>query len=106
MSKFNTTATSSADPRHVVSDLTGETNVSGTERMLSVAAAAVLFGWGVYRRGFLGYAAMGAAYSLWKRGQTGHCNLYGALGINTANYRNRHVEERPTEPGMVSAVGR
>jgi hypothetical protein len=55
-------------------------NVGGTERLLSIAGGVLLFGWGIYRRGLVGYAAITTAAALWDRGVRGHCALYSALG--------------------------
>jgi len=59
-------------------------NVGSNERVLSVAAGVMLFGWGVYRRGLLGYGSMMLAAALWDRGVRGHCGVYSAMGLNTA----------------------
>jgi hypothetical protein len=69
-------------------------NVGGTERLLSIAGGVLLFGWGIYRRGLVGYAAITTAAALWDRGVRGHCALYSALGktsidgMDTANSAN------------------
>ena len=59
-------------------------NVSGRERMLSLAAGAALGAFGLMRgqRGRLPLVALGAALA--GRGLTGRCQLYHLLGINTA----------------------
>lgn len=59
-------------------------NVGRTERLLSVASGLLLLGWGVYRRGLLGYGAMSIGAALCDRGIRGHCGLYSALGKTTA----------------------
>jgi hypothetical protein len=59
-------------------------NVGPAERLLSVAGSVLLFGWGIYRRGLLGYGAMMTAAALWDRGMRGHCVVYSALGKTTA----------------------
>ncbi len=62
-------------------------NVGSTERLLSVAGGLLLFGWGIYRRGLLGYGAMSIAAALCDRGIRGHCAVYSALGKTTAEPR-------------------
>ena len=62
----------------------GYTNVSNPERWLSVVAGAALAAYGLTRRSLSGIilAATGGAF-VW-RGATGHCMVYDALGISTA----------------------
>jgi uncharacterized membrane protein len=64
---------------------TGHTNVSNPERWFSVVAGAALAAYGLTRRSIGGtlLAAIGGALT-W-RGATGHCPLYGSLGISTAD---------------------
>ena len=59
-------------------------NIGSTERLLSVASGLLLCGWGIYRRGPLGYGAMALAGVLCDRGIRGHCAVYTALGKTTA----------------------
>ena len=61
-----------------------EVNVGSTERLLSVAGGLLLFGWGMYRRGLLGYGAIATGAALCDRGIRGRCGLYSALGKTTA----------------------
>jgi uncharacterized membrane protein len=65
----------------------GRTNVGDIERWLSVLGGAALGVFGLSRRspGGLALAAVGGSL-LW-RGVSGHCALYGALGMNTATPR-------------------
>ena len=60
------------------------TNISETERWISLIGGAGLAAWGLTRRdkGGLGLAAIGGTMMYW--GATGHCNLYQTLGMNTA----------------------
>jgi uncharacterized membrane protein len=60
-------------------------NVGDQERLLSALGGAVLAGYGLLRGtlGGLGLAAAGGA--LVYRGLSGHCSLYAALGVNTAD---------------------
>jgi hypothetical protein len=99
-----TSITSSADPNHTVVDLpTDDVNLTTTERAISIAAATLLFGWGAYRRGLIGYGAMGLAGILWARGRSGHSSILAALGRKNLEERFQ-PEERPTEPGMIRAT--
>lgn len=62
----------------------GETNVGGIERVASVLGGLMLVGFALRKRnasGVLG-GLLGAA--LLHRGSTGHCHLYGAMGMSTA----------------------
>lgn len=62
-------------------------NLGQMERWLSMAAGAMLAVWGLKRRDALGgTAAMGAAALLY-RGSTGHCHVYGALGVDHGRSR-------------------
>lgn len=62
----------------------GEVNVGQVERWASMFGGGFLAGAGI-KKGGLGGAVMGLAGAiLLHRGATGHCNVYGALGIDTA----------------------
>ena len=81
-----------------------DTNVNETERWASVIGGGTLVAFGLAKRDWtgMGLAAFGGGL-LW-RGATGHCDLYQALGINTARPRNargtgRHVSV-PYELGI------
>jgi uncharacterized membrane protein len=60
-------------------------NVGRMERWLSMVAGGALAAYGLKRRSTAGGAAALAGAALLYRGATGHCNVYGALGINRAN---------------------
>ena len=60
-------------------------NVGRVERWLSMVAGGALAAYGLKRRSTPGGAAALAGAALLYRGATGHCNVYGALGINRAN---------------------
>jgi uncharacterized membrane protein len=60
-------------------------NVGRIERWLSMVAGGALAAYGFKRRSTPGGAAALAGAALLYRGATGHCNVYGALGINRAN---------------------
>lgn len=59
-------------------------NVGPNERMASSLGGAVLAGAGVGQGGLMGLALAVLGASLIYRGQTGHCSLYSATGVNTA----------------------
>lgn len=60
-------------------------NVGPVERSLSVLAGGLLAGYGMTQKPVLGLALFLAAGSLLIRGLSGHCQLYDALGVSTAN---------------------
>jgi uncharacterized membrane protein len=63
----------------------GERNVGKAERLASLFGGGFLAGAGI-RRGGLPGAVMGVAGAiLLHRGATGHCNVYSAIGVNTAS---------------------
>jgi len=59
-------------------------NVGGTERLASLLAGGALITYGFRRGGLLGTALGVLGGSMLFRGGTGHCHMYGALGVNTA----------------------
>ena len=59
-------------------------NVGHTERNLSFLGGSALIGLGLLRGRMSGLAMAGLGLLLAQRGFTGHCDLYEALGINTA----------------------
>lgn len=62
----------------------GRTNVSRPERLASVAGGGLLAA-AALKRGGLGGALLGlAGAALVQRGVTGHCAVYGTLGLSTA----------------------
>src|SRR5689334_16034015 len=65
----------------------GRVNVGDPERWVSLAAGGALALYGL-RRGTLGGLVLaGLGGSLVYRGATGHCSLFEALGVNTAERR-------------------
>jgi uncharacterized membrane protein len=62
-------------------------NVGRVERWLSMVAGGALAAYGLKRRRAPGGAAAIAGAALLYRGATGHCDLYGALGINRRGRR-------------------
>jgi uncharacterized membrane protein len=78
-----------------------DVNVSPLERWGSLVAGAALAFYGLKRRSVGGTALSAAGASLLYRGLTGHCPLYGRLGVNTARddeaaEPNIHVEKTST----------
>jgi uncharacterized membrane protein len=59
-------------------------NVGKIERWLSMVAGGALAAYGLKRRAVPGGAAALAGAALLYRGATGHCDVYQALGINSA----------------------
>jgi len=73
-------------------------NVSDPERVVSAISGGILALYGVQQRGWrgAGLALLGA--ELLRRGASGHCNVYYALGVSTAD-NDVHPEQRA--PGEV-----
>lgn len=63
-------------------------NVSDAERVLSIGGGVALAVYGIARKDWLGVAALGAGALLAQRGARGYCDVYGALGVNTAPKQN------------------
>jgi uncharacterized membrane protein len=59
-------------------------NISESERWGSMAAGATMFLYGLSRRRTSGWILAGLGALLVRRGVSGHCHTYQALGINTA----------------------
>ena len=64
--------------------MTRAQNISTLERWASVTAGAALTVYGMSRRKRGGWIYSGAGALLLRRGTTAHCELYDALGVNTA----------------------
>jgi hypothetical protein len=60
-------------------------NVNMMERWLSTIGGGALMTMGLRRRGFLGMLLTGVGGYLAKRGVTGYCAIYQAIGMNTAS---------------------
>jgi uncharacterized membrane protein len=60
-------------------------NVNQIERWLSAVAGGALAAYALKKRSPAGGAAAVAGAALLYRGATGHCDVYQALGVNTAN---------------------
>jgi uncharacterized membrane protein len=76
-------------------------NVGRVERWLSMVAGGALAAYAFKRREVPGGAAAIAGAALLYRGATGHCDLYGVLGINRA--RGNGARERGT--GVIADRG-
>lgn len=61
----------------------GKVNIGPNERTASSLGGAVLAGAGVGQGGLAGLALAALGAALIYRGQTGHCSLYAAAGIDT-----------------------
>jgi uncharacterized membrane protein len=59
-------------------------NISDAERWLSMAAGVGLAAYGVSQRRASGWALAGLGALVFRRGATAHCDVYEALGRNTA----------------------
>jgi uncharacterized membrane protein len=59
-------------------------NLSDFERWASIAAGAGLAAYGLSRLKSIGWLYAGAGALLLRRGVTAHCDLYDAIGVNTA----------------------
>jgi uncharacterized membrane protein len=59
-------------------------NVGSAERSVSIAAGAILALLGIARRGVPGLLSGGVGAAMLYRGVSGHCHMYGALGLDTA----------------------
>jgi uncharacterized membrane protein len=66
-------------------------NVAGIERLACAVAGGALALYGLRRRSISGLILSAAGAALLHRGSTGHCNVYEALGINSANGRDKEV---------------
>ena len=66
-----------------------DVNVGSAERLCSSLAGGALTLYGLSRMSLMGLVLAGIGGSLLYRGATGHCQLYKALGVNTAEGANR-----------------
>jgi uncharacterized membrane protein len=60
-------------------------NVNGVERWMSMAAGIGLAAYGLSQRRGSGWVLAALGGALFERGMTGHCRVYQALGVNTAD---------------------
>lgn len=71
--------------------MNNEKNISEPERWLSVILGSALAGYGVKKRSIPGLAVAAVGASLVWRGVTGHCFVYEAAGVSTAEERGDQV---------------
>jgi uncharacterized membrane protein len=76
------------------------TNVGNIERLASVLGGGALALYGIGRRSPGGYALAALGGALIYRGATGHCNLYGLLGIDTARHHRGSRTSIPAGHGI------
>jgi uncharacterized membrane protein len=79
-------------------------NVALPERLISAAAGGLLVAWGVRKRSAAGAAGAIAGAELIYRGLTGHCHVYGALGLDTAGSRKSGAQIEPDAPEVHRAI--
>ena len=77
-------------------------NVGDAERWASMLGGALIALYGLRRRDLTGAALALAGGSLIERGVTGHCRVYGALGISSAEEGGVRLEH----PGQSRTVPR
>jgi uncharacterized membrane protein len=82
----------------------GEINVGLAERLASMIAGGLLVGWGIRKRSAAGLAGAAVGADLIYRGLRGHCNMYGALGVNTAGADKPGSEIRPDAPEVRRSI--
>jgi uncharacterized membrane protein len=66
-------------------------NINDAERVASVIGGGTLIAWGLARRKWDGLLMAAVGGGLMYRGATGHCDVYQALGMNTAKRRGRNT---------------
>ena len=71
----------------------GRRNVNDIERMLSVAAGGALAAYALKKRDLGGLLVALVGGALVERGVTGHCRVYGALGMSTAESTDEPVQQ-------------
>jgi len=67
-----------------------DTNVSQTERIVSGVAGGALIAYGVKQGGAIGVLMSIIGGGLALRGATGHCQVYDAMDVNTADAQQQH----------------
>ncbi|MDQ2948949.1 MAG: DUF2892 domain-containing protein [Acidobacteriota bacterium] len=87
--------TSTATSRHRQSG-----NVSQTERLASIIGGGTLIGFGIQKKSWAGWGMAALGGALVYRGALGHCDVYQALGINTARGRKGRNVSVPYELGV------
>jgi uncharacterized membrane protein len=81
-----------------------ETNVSPVERLISATAGGALLAYGLKQGGVLGtlLSVVGGGVAL--RGVTGHCQVYGAMGIDRSNGETAQANLKLTGKSKKSAT--
>ncbi len=82
--------------------LGGEVNVGGTERIASAVGGAALAALGARERGVRGAVLGLLGLALMHRGVSGHCAVYGAMGVDTAGRGG--ARRRPAEDAADDAA--
>jgi len=70
-----------------------DTNISPTERLVSGVAGGALIAYGAKRRDAIGVLLSVIGGGLTLRGATGHCQVYDAMDISTADTAQQHQAE-------------
>src|SRR5256885_6827701 len=78
-------------------------NVGQIERAISVAAGGALGAVGLRKRGVSGIALALVGAELTRRGISGHCRLYDALGVTTHAAANSHRDDVTSRAATVNA---
>jgi len=86
-----TASRSLADDRPRHRPAAGRSNLSDSERLISMVAGGALIAAGLWRRLPGGLLAPLTGAALVHRAWTGHCAVYGLLGVNSAQGRSRHL---------------
>ncbi|HEU4560353.1 MAG TPA: SRPBCC family protein [Longimicrobium sp.] len=76
----------------------GDVNMDRNERLASVLGGTGLALLGVRQKGVAGALLGAAGAALIARGASGHCPVYGAVGIDTSGRRQRTQRGHPAEP--------
>jgi uncharacterized membrane protein len=79
-------------------------NVGGPERLASVAGGGILALAGLKRGGLGGMLAAAAGAALLERGVTGHCRVYGNLGLSSARDDTGHRLGAPERVGVFEST--
>lgn len=79
-------------------------NISQPERVVSTIAGSLLAAYGARRRGWGGLGLAIAGLELVRRGVTGHCVAYDAMGISTRNGRLKLAPQRKAQLDPRKAV--
>jgi uncharacterized membrane protein len=80
---------------------TNRQNISEAERWVSLIGGSLLALYGLRRRDVPGVAVAAVGAALVHRGTTGHCMVYGALGIDTAHGSGGQYLEQKHGPAAV-----